>query len=53
MSFPDNNQSENIQKNDNNEKNPKNIPHEESENKLSSELDELIIDKKKIGRTKR
>jgi serine/threonine-protein phosphatase PP1 catalytic subunit len=52
MSFPDNNQSENIQKNDNNEKNPKNIPHEESENKLSSELDELIIDKKKLEEQK-
>ena len=52
MSEPNNNiQQEKAPDNNNNDKN-QTQPHEETENKLSSELDELIIDKKKLAQKK-
>ena len=52
MSEPNNNiQQEKAPDNNNNDK-KQTQPHEETENKLSSELDELIIDKKKLAQKK-
>ena len=51
MSTSNNEKSESVSENNNNEK-KQSQSHEENENKLSSELDELIIDKKKLGEQK-